>query len=490
MSWRDNLLDASFKGATFKVQSHNYIAGRRTALHEYANREVPYLQDNGRAADVYTINGYIIQNKDNFYNYFAQRDALINALRSKGPGILVHPFLGIKKVGLSTPANITETFDRGGIVRISMTFTEAGIRALPQKVTDFLTNLDAVVNRAFDFVGDYFSAGYQTFQAFMDVANTAVNRSMELNQAGIAAIQNISTKVIDQTLQNINAIKATTEQYINLPNNTYNSLKDTGSSFAIICGLGSLIKQEAEDSKGSVKDDTEEATTDRAENVFINKLIIDEEIIGGNTGNFSGVTRGSTVKLTGTNIPSDMGKSILKSMSDILEDYDMSVYITTPTSQQKNIALITNINKFSLIAYAARIAIRINFVSQQDADEYKDLLVDRMEDFLLELGTEASTGAYGLGIGVNVTDAIDNSNIYTSVKDIRNAFVAAMKIKSSDLAKEINYKVSADVKSCLELSYDKYEDSNRYKEIYTNNITLSKHPGFLPNGENILILSK
>lgn len=490
MSWRNNLLDASFKGVPFKIKDHNHSSGRRTKLHQYANREESYLQDLGKQTETYTISAYIISNIDNNNDYYGERDALINALKSKGPGTLVHPFLGIKKVGLSAPYTMTETFDRGGMATFSLTFTEAGVRALPKRFLDFLTKIDDTVNRAFDLVGDYFHTGYKTLQSFMSVASTAVNRSIELNQAGVASIQNISTKVVDQVLQNMSVVKGLVSTYINTPTNIYNAMKDVPASFAIMCGMGTKIRSEAKSKKGTTKSGTTETVTeDREEDVFIDKLTIEDEVIGGETGEYSGVTRGDTTKLTGDSIPNDMGKSILKSMSDQLTDFDISPYSTTPVSQQSNIALIINTFKFTLLSFMARIGVRIDFKSQQELITYLELVANRIDEFLLELGTEAAEGAYGLGIGLTETNPTDNSILYSSMKDIKDVFIESMILKSSALAKEIDYSVGTDVISSLELAYEKYEDSERYIEIFDNNKTMTNHPGFLPNGETIIILS-
>ena len=175
MSWRDSLLDASFKGASFKVAGSNYTVGRRTKLHQYANRDKPFLQDMGSDADSFTLEGYVVQNKDNLYDYFGERDKLINALKGRGPGTLVHPFLGIKRVGLEGKATIRESFGEGGIARFTMTFTEAGVRALPSVVTDFISKVDNAINDAFDLVGDYFFAGYNTVGAFMNILASEIN---------------------------------------------------------------------------------------------------------------------------------------------------------------------------------------------------------------------------------------------------------------------------------------------------------------------------
>lgn len=147
MSWRDRLVQASYKNVSFKVLSSEYEGGRRTSIHNFANREKPYLQDLGKAEDTFTIEAYIVQNIENEFDYFSERDNLRRALNSVGSGILIHPFLGIQKVGLANPYKMSETFEEGGIAKFSITFKEAGERALPESLTDFFSAIDNAVNQ-------------------------------------------------------------------------------------------------------------------------------------------------------------------------------------------------------------------------------------------------------------------------------------------------------------------------------------------------------
>ena len=45
MGWRDNYRAASFRGVAFFVESADSTHGRRQAVHEHAQRDVPYTED-------------------------------------------------------------------------------------------------------------------------------------------------------------------------------------------------------------------------------------------------------------------------------------------------------------------------------------------------------------------------------------------------------------------------------------------------------------
>ena len=85
MTWRDKLRTASFRGVEFKVREAETQVGRRNVLHQYPGKEEPYLEDLGLDADVFVVTGYIIQNLDNDFDYFTDRDLLISALKMPGP---------------------------------------------------------------------------------------------------------------------------------------------------------------------------------------------------------------------------------------------------------------------------------------------------------------------------------------------------------------------------------------------------------------------
>lgn len=125
MGWRDELRTASFKGIMFYVADHEATYGRRTTTHEYPYRDMPFTEDMGRTARRWNITAYLLGE-----NYMAARDALLDAVESGGPGQLIHPYLGTKKV-VATEARSRETQRDGGYVEIAISFVEAGEKTFP-----------------------------------------------------------------------------------------------------------------------------------------------------------------------------------------------------------------------------------------------------------------------------------------------------------------------------------------------------------------------
>lgn len=120
-----SLRPASFRGVPFGVDAGDIEAGRRTQVHEYPQRDQPWVEDLGRATRTISITAFVVG-----ADYVNQANALLGAAEQAGPGTLVHPWLGSMQVTLKDPARVS--FDNGlGVARISLSFVEAGTLEFP-----------------------------------------------------------------------------------------------------------------------------------------------------------------------------------------------------------------------------------------------------------------------------------------------------------------------------------------------------------------------
>ena len=126
MAWRDNLVQASFRGVEFQVdETEAPIAGRRLAVHEYPGRDEPFVEDLGRRTKRWTIEAFVIGD-----DYADARDRLIEACDTMGPGELVHPYLGALQVACES-CELTERTREGRMARFALAFVEAGENQYP-----------------------------------------------------------------------------------------------------------------------------------------------------------------------------------------------------------------------------------------------------------------------------------------------------------------------------------------------------------------------
>jgi hypothetical protein len=87
--WRDRKQGASFRGVPFLVDTDSVPVGRRTQLHEFPQRDQPFVEDLGRRTRQYKFTGFVAGD-----DFLAQRDRLLTALDTPGAGELVHPWFG------------------------------------------------------------------------------------------------------------------------------------------------------------------------------------------------------------------------------------------------------------------------------------------------------------------------------------------------------------------------------------------------------------
>ena len=120
MSWREQLIAATFRGAAFFVGGHEAELGRRVQVHEYPQRDKPYTEDLGRATRVFSLDAFVLGD-----DYLAQRDRLLRAVELPGPGQLKHPYLGEMRASCVS-CRLVESTPEGGLARFALDFVESG----------------------------------------------------------------------------------------------------------------------------------------------------------------------------------------------------------------------------------------------------------------------------------------------------------------------------------------------------------------------------
>lgn len=118
MSWTDELLPASFRGAPFEVLSSSFAGGRRTVVHEIPDADKAVTEDTGRKTRAISFEAFVIGNRGGVW-------ALIEALERGGSGLLVHPLHGPLIVNVDSYTQADSWAD-GNAVMFSLSFVEAG----------------------------------------------------------------------------------------------------------------------------------------------------------------------------------------------------------------------------------------------------------------------------------------------------------------------------------------------------------------------------
>lgn len=185
MAWRDELQPASFRGVPFHVLTTGGQLGRRTVVHEYPKRDLPYAEDLGRKARDFTLEAIIIGD-----DYMAGRDRLIDALEKSGPGELVHPYRGRLSVAVMT-AQLSESTDKGGLAQFNITFIESGENLQPDTKADTRNQLVTAADSAQFEIESEFSDAFS-----IDGASFLMDSALNTVSEALADIQSAANTLL------------------------------------------------------------------------------------------------------------------------------------------------------------------------------------------------------------------------------------------------------------------------------------------------------
>lgn len=142
MDWKTQLRPGRFRDAPFHVAEAVEDGGRRTAVHQFPQRDGAAVEDLGVQPRAFTVDCFVLGP-----DYFALRDRLIAALSEAGPGALVHPYRGALVVSC-LGYSVRESTDEGGIARFSLRFLEARSPALTSVAADAAARVETAAAAA------------------------------------------------------------------------------------------------------------------------------------------------------------------------------------------------------------------------------------------------------------------------------------------------------------------------------------------------------
>ena len=247
------LVGGSFRGVPFRTVNAELKVGRRNQVNEFPQRDAPYVDDLGRRARRVVVEAYVIGR-----NYLQERDALVKAFETAGPGELLHPRYGVMQVALDGEVAIKETPEQGGIARITATFVQHGANTFPAATEDTVGAVEGSCNAAdeaieldfassFDvtgasvlaeqarlgttsgglggFVGVLYglfefaqnavsAAGMSAIAVLVDVARRDLTQLMQTPKALVQALRLVHAEVVNRVNQPINSITVLQEQFV------------------------------------------------------------------------------------------------------------------------------------------------------------------------------------------------------------------------------------------------------------------------------------
>lgn len=202
-----------FRGVPFNLVSTDRSGGRSGPLHVYPfSEKAPFKEDTGLVGRVFTVEGFVVGAE-----YIAQRDALITALETRGPGELVHPLHGNRTVAVE---RFTVRDGKAGAATFSITFAETSAPAQPSVVVDAVAAVRASASASKVFVAAEFLNAYNRFAFFRDSATSALrSASLAVNkvvgQVGMEAAKVAALKAgADRLVSSASALLNTPENLV------------------------------------------------------------------------------------------------------------------------------------------------------------------------------------------------------------------------------------------------------------------------------------
>jgi prophage DNA circulation protein len=441
MSWLERLQPASFRGVPFFVATDDAEFGRRQVTHTAALVDVPTLEDLGRAADIFQVEGYLVGD-----DYDLTLAELIKAIRdTPGEGRLVHPRYGEKSVGASG-FRVRHDNKEGRMCRFTVTFGEAGELSQPTQATDAP---NALAERA---------------GAISEVAEESFVDKFVAN--------GFPQYVRDSATSTLTSIGEYLAEPASFLSSTYN---DASGVFAKVNGYAagavdfvsenvSAYSQSVSDFLGDISE-LIEAPSDLASRIT--------DIIGGVRGTF-GLSSGSILSGLLSIFPrSNTGGSSGDTTggSNVIGggNYVAPVPATYTTPSREQVAInqeaIVQIVRQTVAAQLGVVAVSQEYETLDDAIDVRDVVAEVIDGEAL-----AST-----------SDAV-----YQQLVLERAEVIANIPSPDQSQARAVAY-VPPAVLPALLIAQTLYDDATREAQIVTRNVV--RHPGFVPGGQPLEVLT-
>ncbi|WP_336341761.1 DNA circularization protein [Pseudomonas atacamensis] len=431
MGWRDNYRAASFRGVPFFVESADSTHGRRQAVHEHAQRDVPYTEDLGRKAREFSVSGYMIG-----ADYQAQRDELIKACETAGPGVLVHPYRGEMTV-TCRGLGVSESSGEGGMCVIKLTFLEAGEASFPSAKVDTVNAISEKGNAVTaaaekSFVSDFLTTGFPAY-----VAQSAATSLAELGEfmaspgLSFAGDLQAASDFYSQAKGLASDAFALVQQPLQMVSRITGLFGSIRSAFG--SGAFGMLTSLFDRSPSSYSGST--ATPSRqqqAKNTIALDSLVRQVAI-------AEAAKAAVVTQTAVAVsaPVSAGKGVGATQAS-----------TRPAKVQTAISLTPTVYD----SYQAAIKVREELVDRIDAE----------------------------------SEATPNDEVYVALSDLRTSVVQAVPNPEQDLARIVQYTPRETLPSLL-VAYQIYGDAGRADEIAVRNSP--RHPGFLMGGNELEVLA-
>lgn len=166
------LRSASFKGVPFHVSDVKKTVIRRKILHEYPQRDIPFIEDLGKGATKYSVTAFLVGD-----DCVSKAKKLEKALLSTGAGTFVHPWEGNLTVSVFDAGTIHYNNGAHRYCDLQITFVEAGELSFPAMSADSVTLARQLANKLSLSAASDFMEAFKTGPLYQFV-ESAVNGTL------------------------------------------------------------------------------------------------------------------------------------------------------------------------------------------------------------------------------------------------------------------------------------------------------------------------
>ena len=177
------LRKASFKNIPFDVENTEEVISQRIAVHEYAGRNTPYVEELGLGKRSIKFTAYFAGE-----DYLKQRDRFIQSCEEGGIGTLIHPFFASEKRVIFVSSSWQHSKNTIGKIAVSLEFIESEAPPSPLIRPDTRVRLD------------------QAFQEGFQASIEAFNKVHHITNA-IDYVRDSSIAIVEDFLSTIDALR-------------------------------------------------------------------------------------------------------------------------------------------------------------------------------------------------------------------------------------------------------------------------------------------
>lgn len=180
-----SIITGSYKGIPITITGGSLDGGRRKSIKVFPNRDTQSVEDLGQIPRKYSVDIILSDKQDQ--DYFNYRDRLLDALESKGVGVLIHPLYGrIERVAVKA-YSLNESYGEFGFATVSVNFEIDRNLGIPQNSGNVLSQIseqNKVVQAAVESsIAEEFAAPLKNLKNFEDAVEKVTGFIDRVNRA-------------------------------------------------------------------------------------------------------------------------------------------------------------------------------------------------------------------------------------------------------------------------------------------------------------------